>query len=112
MTSNDGTDRPSVRDQIFDFVVRYKEAHNGNSPSLREIAEACSIVISGVHYHLARLEMENRIRRRGKYSRTIEIVGTAWQPPGDPPSRSTEEQDSVEPPVGQAAPRLPGRLAR
>lgn len=106
MTTNEGTDRPSVRDQIYDFLVHYKETHNGNSPSLREIAEACNIVISGVHYHLTRLEIDNRIQRRGKYSRTIEIVGTAWQPPDETAAGSAGEPDGADSPTDQATRRV------
>lgn len=84
MTLNEGRDiAPYTRDRIFDFLVRYKKEHDGNSPSMREIAEGCNIVLSGAHYHLIRLELENRIRMSGQRSRTIEIVGANWQPPDD-----------------------------
>jgi len=82
MTLNEGQDiAPCTRDRIFAFLVRYKKEHDGNSPSVREIAEGCHIVLSGAHYHLIRLELENRIRISGQRSRTIEIVGANWQPP-------------------------------
>jgi hypothetical protein len=51
MTSNKGLDQAAAtRERIFDFLVTYKQTHDGNSPSLREIADACHIVLSGAHY--------------------------------------------------------------
>ncbi len=82
MTSTKGLDQAAAtRERIFDFLVTYKQAHDGNSPSLREIADACHIVLSGAHYHLSRLELDNRVRLSGPRSRTIEIIGATWQPP-------------------------------
>jgi SOS-response transcriptional repressor LexA len=97
MSSNEGIDNPaSTRDRIFDFLVRYKQAHDGNSPSLREIADACHIVLSGAHYHLTRLEMDGRIHIEGQRSRTIEIVGGAWQPPDDSPGSDEDKPDDED----------------
>jgi hypothetical protein len=82
MTSNQGLDQAAAtRERIFAFLVAYKQTHDGNSPSLREIADACHIVLSGAHYHLSRLELENRVHLSGPRCRTIEIVGGTWQPP-------------------------------
>jgi hypothetical protein len=82
MTSNQGLDQAAAtRERIFAFIVAYKQAHDGNAPSLREIADACHIVLSGAHYHLNRLELENRVHLSGPRCRTIEIVGGTWQPP-------------------------------
>lgn len=71
----------ATRERVFEFVVAYKKEHDGNSPSLREIADACHIVVSGAYYHLSRLELDNRVRISGPRSRTIEIVGATWSPP-------------------------------
>ncbi len=78
-----GMSKPTLttRDLVFDFVVRYKREHDGNSPSTREIAEACCITLSAVRYHLTRLEIDNLIHTTGKPRRNIEIVGGTWQPP-------------------------------
>jgi SOS-response transcriptional repressor LexA len=104
VSSNEGSNNPaSTRDRIFDFLVRYKRAHDGNSPSLREIADACHIVLSGVHYHLTHLEKEGRIRIEGQRSRTIEIVGAAWQPPDDGPGSDEDEPDHADTPTGRPA---------
>ena len=78
-----GMSKPTLttRDSIFDFIVRYKREHDGNSPSTREIAEICCITPSAVRYHLTRLEIDNLIHTTGKPRRNIEIVGGIWQPP-------------------------------
>jgi hypothetical protein len=109
MSQNEGTDTaPSTRDRIFDYLVRYKRDHDGNSPSLREIADACHIALSGARYHLTRLEIDNRIRISGKRSRTIEIIGGTWQPPdvgggGDPAgSEQAAAPNSLPPAVRRA----------
>ncbi len=82
MLSDKGSDQTAAtRERIFDFLVVYKQTHDGNSPSLREIADACHIVLSGAHYHLSRLELDNRVRLSGPRCRTIEVVGGTWQPP-------------------------------
>ena len=65
--------------QIFQFIVAYKREHDGLSPSISDIAAACFLHESTVRYHIARLEIQGRIRlveRRG-----IEVVGGAWEPP-------------------------------
>jgi hypothetical protein len=102
MTSNEGTDSAPTRDRIFDFLVRYKQEHDGNSPSMREVADACHVVLSAAHFHLLRLERDHRIHLNDNRSRAIEIVGAAWQPPEevedreapepDPPARSAGEE--------------------
>ena len=86
MTSNQGLDQAAAtRERIFSFIVAYKQAHDGVAPTLREIAEACHIVLSGAHYHLSRLEADHRVRFSDSRSRTIEIVGGTWLPPDGAP---------------------------
>jgi SOS-response transcriptional repressor LexA len=72
---------PSTREQIYAFLIRYKQEHDGNSPSNRQIAEACHVSSSTVGHHLARLERANRIRLCEDEYRNIEIVGATWTPP-------------------------------
>jgi SOS-response transcriptional repressor LexA len=86
---------PSTREQIFNYLIRYKKAHDGNSPTNRQIAAACHVSPSTVAHHLGRLERANRIRLSEDEYRNIEIVGAAWLPPAD---RSTAEegQDSQD----------------
>ena len=85
MLSDKGSDQTAAtRERIFDFLVVYKQTHDGNSPSLREIADACHIVLSGAHYHLSRLELDNRVRLSGPRCRTIEVIGgPGSRPKGD-----------------------------
>lgn len=71
-------DTNSTRETIFEFLVQYKREHDGNTPSTREIAEACCLSISGVNYHLFRLEVGDRIRISEDGRRNIEVTGGAW----------------------------------
>ncbi len=82
MNDPDPTDEaPSSRELIFNFLVKYKSECDGNTPTTREIAEACSLSISTVKYHLTHLELENRIRVLEERPRQIEVVGGAWTAP-------------------------------
>jgi len=99
MPQYEGMDTPpSTSDLVYAFLVRYKQDHDGNSPSIREIAEACKLVVSGVQIQLARLMMEGKIviAEQGR-SRSIEIVGAPWLPPekvtNDEPERGGQEGD-------------------
>lgn len=67
-------------DDIFNFIVTYKRAHDGNSPTVRQIMESCDISsTSVVAYNLARLVVDGRIRITGnRVTRSIEVVGGRW----------------------------------
>ncbi|MHC4088707.1 MAG: LexA family protein [Planctomycetota bacterium] len=66
---------------IFEFIVRYKQAHDGNSPSVREIQDACGISTpSLVHYHLGELETVGWIELTRFQSRSIQVEGGRWSP--------------------------------
>ena len=67
------------REAVFDFLVQYKHAHDGNTPSTREIAEGCCLSTSAVNYHLTWLELEDRIRVSRDGRRSVEIVGGIWE---------------------------------
>lgn len=103
MSQHEGTDTPPpTSDLVYAFLVQYKQEHDGNSPSIREIAEACHLVVSGVQIQLARLMMEGKIvmAEQGR-SRSIEIVGAAWLPPdkvsNDEPEPGGQEGDDQWP---------------
>jgi hypothetical protein len=66
----------SLRQQVFDFIVQYKRTHDGNAPSVQDIADGCLLSKSGVKYHLLKLENARRIRLKGY--RGIEVVGGEW----------------------------------
>lgn len=74
----------SVKQKVYDCIVRFKWAHNGNSPSIIEIGEFCGIKsTSTIRYHLIGLERLGKIACNygsGK-SRMIEVVGARWIPP-------------------------------
>jgi SOS-response transcriptional repressor LexA len=69
------------QESIYAFILRYKAAHDGNSPSIREIGRACRVYsTSHVHYCLVRLEMDGKIKLvRG--ARSIEVIGGVWSGP-------------------------------
>lgn len=61
--------------KIFDYIILFKKAHNGNSPTLREIMDGCYVgSTSVVHYHLTQLESKGMIMRKSGMARMIEVV--------------------------------------
>lgn len=75
--------RPSP-DKLFAYIVRYKAAHDGNSPTMREIVGAgvAGASTSVASYTLHALEQQGRIRLSGTtQARSIEVVGGRWLPP-------------------------------
>ena len=67
-------------DKIFDFIVRWKRNHDGNSPSLSQIMTNCHVSSkSVVIFLLEKLETQKKIIRIGpKYERRIHVVGGHW----------------------------------
>jgi SOS-response transcriptional repressor LexA len=74
-----------VVQQVYDFIVEYKREHDGNSPTIREIGDACKITsTSVVIYWLIRLENQGFIRRPepamgNRYAAKIEVIGGKWR---------------------------------
>jgi hypothetical protein len=67
---------------IYSYIVAYKQANDGNSPTLREIAEAAGISsTSVVMYNLRHLECLGRLELIGCHRRGICVVGGSWIPP-------------------------------
>lgn len=68
---------------LFRFIVRYKRACDGNSPTYRDIMTACGLKsTSHVNYYLKRLERHGRIRLlTDKSARSIVVVGGTWVAP-------------------------------
>lgn len=68
---------------ILAYITRYKQAHDGIAPTIREIGDACGVCsTSNVAYYLDKLEAEGSIRRGDSgSSRFIEVVGGAWIAP-------------------------------
>ena len=64
--------------KVLTFIVEFKIAHDGCSPSLQEIADACDISSkSVVLYKLKALEYHEKIVRL-KGARGIKVVGGKW----------------------------------
>ena len=69
---------------IYRYIVAYKAANDGLSPSVREMMRALGIVSTSiVNYHINRLESAGRITRhgsRGKWG--IKIPNGEWRMKG------------------------------
>ena len=71
-----------ARQKIYEYILRFKRRHDGNSPSIRQIADAFGLSVSIVHDHLGRLEAIGLIKRGPKgESRMINVVGAKWTEP-------------------------------
>jgi SOS-response transcriptional repressor LexA len=69
---------------VLRMIVAFKRAHDGNSPTYREIMRACELrSTSAVAYHLDALEDQGLIRRPNRQgnTRVIEVPGGRWTPP-------------------------------
>lgn len=67
---------------VLKFIVDFKEAHDGCSPSVRDIVAACDYSTESVaSYHLKRLESAGLIKRFGNRdtARNIMVVGGCWK---------------------------------
>lgn len=60
------------RSQILDAIRLYKERHQGNSPTERELADMVGISQPVMHRHLAAMEQAGMISRPGSH-RSIQI---------------------------------------
>jgi predicted MarR family transcription regulator len=76
-----------LRQNVYRFICAFKRDHDGNSPSVSEIGQACSISsTSVVRYSLDSLERLGLIEcgyggNRGSRSRMISVVGGQWTAP-------------------------------
>jgi hypothetical protein len=69
-------------EHVYAYIVDYKQAHDGNSPSYRMIMRACAVSsTSQVGAMIDYLRQMNRIRIVGD-QRSIAVVGGEWMPPG------------------------------
>ncbi len=72
------------RKRLMQFIVDYKLAHDGNSPTYREMMRETGLSsTSMVAFHLEKLEEAGLIERPQQVgnSRVIEVVGGQWLPP-------------------------------
>lgn len=63
------------KSEILKFVIEYKRAHNGNSPSYSEIMDFCGITSKS--YIKLLLEKIDVIKFNG--TRSIEVLGSEWR---------------------------------
>ncbi len=79
--------RLSVHDvkpkHVYAFIIAYKSAHDGNSPTFRQIGDACGITsTSVVTFYLVFLEEQGLVKvERSWQTRSITVVGASWTPP-------------------------------
>lgn len=74
----------TTSDRVYAFIVDYKKANDGNSPSYRDIQEVVGVTLSTVKYILEKLADEGRIIILGKgKSRMIAIPGAEWKSPAE-----------------------------
>lgn len=72
------------RAAIYDFIVAFKAAHNGNSPTYQEIMDECELPTkSVVSHYLNALEKDGVIKREWSEQRMITVVGSTWTAPGE-----------------------------
>jgi SOS-response transcriptional repressor LexA len=70
--------------RVYDYIVKYKQRHDGVSPTFAEISKACDISsTSQVRHYLDSLALFGMIQcdyGKGK-SRMISVPGARWLPP-------------------------------
>lgn len=71
---------PERAAEILAYIITYKESHDGNSPTMREIVRDVDIPSTSlVSFYLDALEREGKIRLlRNKAARHICVVGGYW----------------------------------
>jgi SOS-response transcriptional repressor LexA len=73
-----------LRQHVYDFILKFKQDHDGVSPSVLEIGQACGISSTSITRYtldcLERLGMIECDYGAGK-SRMIKVVGGRWIPP-------------------------------
>lgn len=76
---------------VYDFILKYKQTHDGIAPSVSEIGKACEISsTSAVRHVLNGLVLFGMIEcDYGKGNRMISIPGARWTPPfGSSPTQA------------------------
>lgn len=75
----DTNDKPK---RILNFIIGYKERHNGVSPTLQEITDGANLSSKSlVNYYLQQLAGGGTITFTPGNARTIEVTGSRWLPP-------------------------------
>lgn len=64
---------------ILDYIIAYKQANDGNSPTVREIAMAFAASTSVIGYHLRRMRLSGEIYTTSYgMSRNLCVTGGRW----------------------------------
>ena len=67
---------------IYRCILDYKQHHDGNTPTMRQIAQACRIPsTSMVFRYLSIMQAEGFISLTPDASRSIHVRGAVWLPP-------------------------------
>ena len=67
---------------VYRYIVDYKRAHDGNSPTMRELARHFGLSTSIVKHILETLAAEGLLRKSAdNVSRAYEVVGGSWTMP-------------------------------
>jgi DNA-binding MarR family transcriptional regulator len=64
---------PTSAENVYRFICNFKAEH-GHTPTMRQIADACFLSLSGVGRCLNKLEAWGRITREPNQRRTISLV--------------------------------------
>ena len=66
------------RQQLMEFIVAYKQANDGLSPTVRDMMDGCNLSSSSlVNHHIEVLVKQGKLRRVG-YHRNLAVVGGRW----------------------------------
>lgn len=80
-------------ERIYDFILNFKQDHDGVSPTVLEICSGCEIRSSSVVCHcLTTLELLGMVKcgyGTGRRSRMISIPGGRWVPPFSIPTTNS-----------------------
>ena len=65
--------------RVLEFIIQYKEKHDGLSPSYREIGEVIQSSTSIVEIYLDELQARGFIELLGGRARGIMVAGGEWK---------------------------------
>ncbi len=66
------------RDAVLSYIIAYKTANDGNSPTIREIMTGCRVSSSSMVFYILRDLQDARKIRMQEGSRGIIIPGGKW----------------------------------
>ena len=76
------TMNPAKSNEVYEFILKFKMEHDGNSPSFKDINQACGFKsVSTTSYYIDKLVKRGLITFDGSKSRMIEVIGGQWNAP-------------------------------